>query len=79
LTSDPAFQENTDPDTDPDLDPGLDDQKLKKKIQLSIFYLFLKSKITIYLSQGFHRGCPTYRRSLSPQKRTSSTSKKLNF
>jgi hypothetical protein len=48
---------------------GFDDQKLKKKkIQLNFFLSFFGSKIALYL-------CPGYRRSLNPQKRTSSTSK----
>jgi hypothetical protein len=33
----------------------LDDQKLKKKIQLKIKFVFIWSKIVIYLSLGLHK------------------------
>jgi hypothetical protein len=47
---------------------------LKKITGGKKFDIFL-SKITISLSLGLHKGCPSYRRSLQPQKRTSGTSK----
>ncbi len=40
---------------------------------------FLKSKTTIYLSPGLHKGSPSYRRSFQPSKGTSSTSKQEIF
>ncbi len=47
----------------------------EKKYSWKFFYIFFWSKIAIYLSLGVHNGLPSYRRSLSPPKRTSSTSK----
>jgi hypothetical protein len=61
----------------PDPDPGFDDLKLKK-ITAEIFFFFFWSKTTIYLSLGLHKGRPSYRRSLQPSKKTSSTSKHEN-
>ncbi len=52
---------------------GFDDQKLKK-IQLEKNLSFW-SKIAIYLYLGLLKGRPSYRRSLQPKKKTSSTSK----
>jgi hypothetical protein len=48
-------------DTDPVRIQGFNDQKLNKRIQLDIFFFFLRSKIAIYL-------CPSYRRNLQPSK-----------
>ncbi len=51
IEPDPAFQVNPDPNTDPDpiWIQGFDDQKVKKKNQLKLVFLFL-IKITLYLS-----------------------------
>ncbi len=60
----PAFHVN--PDADPDLDP----------IQIQGFEdVFFDKKIAIYFTLVLHKGSPSYRRSLQPSKRTSSTSK----
>jgi hypothetical protein len=48
-----------------DPDPGFDDLKLKKIIAGNLISIFL---IAIYLSLGFHKGRPSYRRSLQPSK-----------
>jgi hypothetical protein len=53
-----------DPDSlnpDPIRIQGFDDQKLKKKIQEKICFIFFVSQIEIYL-------CPSYRRGLQPSK-----------
>jgi hypothetical protein len=56
-----------------DIDPnpiriqGFDDQKLKIKLQLKIFFLHQNYR-TIYLSLGFHKGRPSYMRSLQLSK-----------
>jgi hypothetical protein len=63
LCPDPAFQVNPDPE-------GFDDQKFKK-IHLKILFY---QKIAIYLSLGLHKGRPSYKRSLQPSNKTSSTS-----
>ncbi len=68
------FKLNTDPDPDSIRIKGFDDQKLEKIYSRKKIF-FLISKIAIYLSLGLHKGRPSYRRSLHPQKRTSSTSK----
>ncbi len=47
--------------------------KIGKNLQLKM--IFFWSKITIYLSLGLHKERTSYRRSLQPPKRTSSTSK----
>ncbi len=52
---------------------GFDDQKLKK-IQLT-FFLYLFDKKLQFFPLGLLKGRPSHRRSLSPPKRTSSTSK----
>jgi hypothetical protein len=76
---DAAFGSGSSIQVNLDLDPiqiqGFDDQKLKNKICVAenLYWLFW-SKIAIYLS-GLHKGSPSYRRSLQPSKRTSSTSK----
>jgi hypothetical protein len=60
--SDPSsIQEK--PDTD--VDPGFDDQKLKKKMQLKYFFVFLL-KIALYLTLSLLKGRPSYRRSVKP-------------
>jgi hypothetical protein len=51
------------PDPDPIRIQGFHDQKLKKKLQLKILYIFFLSKIAIYLSLGLQKACPSYRRS----------------
>jgi hypothetical protein len=61
---DPAFQVNPDPIRN----QGFDDQKLKKKIQLKFFFIFLKSKLQF-------KGVLATGENFSHQKRTSSTSK----
>jgi hypothetical protein len=60
------FEANTVPDPDPDpiRIQGFNDQKLKKILQLKIFFYFFLSKTAIYLSLGLHKVCPSYRRSL---------------
>ncbi len=64
----PAFEVNPDPVPEFWLLP-----KLEKKTQLIFFFFW--SKVAIYLFLGLHKGHPSYRRSLQPSKRTSSTSK----
>ncbi len=59
---DPAFRLNTDPDPDPIRIQSFDDQKLEN---LNLF----RSKTTIYLSLGLHKGRLSYRRSLQPSKK----------
>jgi hypothetical protein len=53
----------------PDPDPGFDDLKWKKITAEKNIYFFFGSKTTIYLSQGLHKGRPSYRRSLLTLKR----------
>ncbi len=52
---------------------GFDDQKLKKFTAGNIFW------IKIYLSQGLHKGFPSYRRSLQPSKENIQHFKTWNF
>ena len=68
-------------DPDPIRIQGFNDQKFKKNYSWKFFYIFFISKTAIYLYLGLHKVCPSYRRSLQPSKRTSSTSnmKFLNF
>jgi hypothetical protein len=40
----------------------------EKKFQLKFYFYFFGSKITIYLSQGLHKGRPNYKRSLQLSK-----------
>ncbi len=49
------FRLNTNPDPDPIQIQGFDGQKLEKKVNS------WKSKTTIYLSLGLHKGLPSYR------------------
>jgi hypothetical protein len=73
LDRDPAFKVN--PDQDPIRIQGFYDQKLKKKNTAEhFFHLFFKSKIAIYGTYVQATG-----EDFSPQKRTSSSSKKLNL
>ncbi len=55
---------------DPDLGSGsrLLWPKIDKKLLLKKNNKFFGSKTTIYLSQGLHKGRPSYRRSLQPSK-----------
>jgi hypothetical protein len=46
----------------------------RKKYSWNVFLLFLRSKITIYLSLVPHKGLPIYRETFSLHKRTFSTS-----
>jgi hypothetical protein len=65
--ADPHLRMDTNPD--PIRIQGFNDQKLKKKLQLKIFYfIFLWSKTAIYLSLGLHKVCPSYRRRLQLSK-----------
>jgi hypothetical protein len=48
------------------------DEKLKKITDEEKIYVFL-SKIAIHSCPGLHKGRPSYRRSLQPSKKTSST------
>jgi hypothetical protein len=56
---------NTDRDPYPIWFQGNDDQKLEKtnSWKKNVF-----SKIASYLSLGFHKGCPSFRRILQPSK-----------
>ncbi len=63
---------------DPDLDPGFWWQKIIKINSWTCFtkYFFDQKLLFTYPgSLSLHKGRPSYRRSLHPQKRTSSTSK----
>ncbi len=51
---------------------GFDDQKLENQLK-NLINIFCISKMAINLSQGLHKGRPSYRRSLHLSKRTSST------
>ncbi len=79
---------NADPDPKlfliADPDPGSGSRvwwpKIEENSQLEILILiFLKLKIAIYISLGLLKGRSSYRRSLQPLKRTSSTSKTWKF
>jgi hypothetical protein len=78
---DPAFQGNPDPDririhADPIRIQGFafDYQKFKEKIQQKILLYIFLSKIAIYLFLGLRKiGRASYRRSLHPSKKASST------
>jgi hypothetical protein len=72
VVPDPAFFLIADPD------PGFWWPKIGKNLQQDIFIYFFLIKIAIYLSLSLPKGRPSYRRSLQPQKGTSSTSKHEN-
>ncbi len=59
------METNTDPDTDPDpiRIQGFNDQKFKKYYSWKKIKFFF-DQTAIYLSLGFHKVCPGYRRSL---------------
>jgi hypothetical protein len=77
------FRLNTDPD--PDLiriqsgSRVLMTKTWKKFIAGKIFLIFFKSKTTIYISLGLHKGFPSYRRSLQPSKENIQHLKTWNF
>ncbi len=60
---------------------SFDNQKLKKKItlQLKNLFIFLGSKIAIYVSLGLHKGRPSYKRNLQPSKENIHQLKTWNF
>ena len=74
---DPAFRQNTDPDQDPIRIQGFDDQKLEKIYSWKKF--FFRSKTTVYLSLGLHKGRPSNRRSLQLSKENIRHFKIWNF
>jgi hypothetical protein len=68
---------NRDPDPDTIRIHGFDDQKLKKKIQLKIFFIFFfYQKMSFPYLVASIKNVQGTGEALSPQKRTSSTSKK---
>jgi hypothetical protein len=71
LDPDPAFHTNPDPGF---WWPKIEEKNIKKNL-----FLFLWSKIAIYLSLGLHKRRPSYGEAFSPQKRTSSTSKNESY
>jgi hypothetical protein len=68
---DHAFQVNPNPDPDPIRIQGFDDQKMKKKIQLKFSFIFFDQKLQF--TYPYASGRPSYRKSLQPQNKTSST------
>ncbi len=79
---------NADTDMDPgffliaDPDPVLDPEFWWSKIEINSKLkkiIFFGSKISIYLSLGLYKGCPSYRRSLQPSKKNIQQFKTWNF
>ncbi len=54
--------------TDPDPDPEFRRPKVKQNLQLKKNLIFWGIKTTIYLSQGLHKGRPSYKKSLQLSK-----------
>ncbi len=73
----PALQVNTDPD--PIRIQGFDDQKLRKKIQLKIFFNLFFQNLQFTCPYASWKGRSSYRRSLQPLKENIQHFKKLNL